>query len=1122
MVSRQIGRSAAHTSLAVLLSLLGLLALACLFVTSEAAASAGPNWSIRSQAQPTDFSSAADAVCEVHVLSERCDSYTLLATNVGSGATTAPTAIRDLLPAGISAVHVQVEDLASSAKVTCPTMPVRCEYGGQVPAGDTLRMTVNVVVGEVSPPAVNMAEISTGGAPPTSTSEPTAISAEPGSFAIQGFAMQPFDASGIADSQAGGHPQTLSTDLDLTTVQTEIEGEVSYGPPEEARDFIVDLPAGLIGNPLAASRCPLHDLLLVAGRTGCPAGSRVGELVFEAFPGAFRESENPVAGVTAIYNLEPEAGYPAEFGFTYIGKPVFMYANLVHTSSGYGLRVTAPGIPSLETIGAAPLFFGNPEQRDGIAGESIPFFTNPVNCGGHSSATLGVDSWQHPGVFHTRPSEPESYPLITGCNKLKLHPSLAVKPDMSLADEPSGYGFAVASPQAQSESEPGTPELKDVTVTLPPGVSLSPSAANGLGACAAEGPEGINMGSKNITPQGQDLGDPEATELGNGQGHSGESSYDDGLWHTAPGHCPADSTVASVEVKTPLLAAPLNGHLYLAQPGCGGEGQAQCTQADASDGNLVGMYLEAAGSGAIVKLRGSGTLNPATGQLSVTFREAPQLPFGNLQVHVHGGARAPLANPLACGSAAASAEMTPWSAPVTPDAAPASQPFTIDWSGAAGEGKTPGACPGTPPLSPILHAGMTETLAAGAHSSFALSLTREDRQQNLLRLSVTTPPGLLGAIAGIPLCEGEQASAGMCGQASEIGTTQVAVGPGPSPFWVTGHVYLTGSYEGSPFGLSVVVPAKAGPFNLGNVVVRAAIHIDTQTTALTIVSDPLPQVIDGVPLRVQKIEVDVSRSGGGFLFNPTNCEEHKIEATVAGAQGGSAQLSTPFTASGCHGLPFSPLFAASSQGQAAKASGAALNVNVAYKPGQANVRSVAVTLPKQLPARLTTIQQACPAAIFEANPATCPAGSAIGIATSSTPVLPGIESGPAYLVSHGGAAFPDVVLILQGDGVRVDLTGSINIHKGITSSTFASVPDVPITSFRLELPQGPHSALTVNLPTAAKYNLCSSAAKLLMPTTLTGQNGAVIRQNTKIALSGCPKAKKKAKKKKAKKRKRKK
>jgi hypothetical protein len=1073
----------------------GALALVCLLGASDAVASAGPGWSIRSVAQPTNFSGAPDALCEVNTLSNLCDSYTLIVTNVGTGPAAAGATISDALPAGVSAVHIFGEDLLTENRLSCEN--TQCVDEQEVPAGDSLRIAINVLVDEafVANPAINTAQVTGGGAATASTTDPTTISSALAPFGIQDFGFQVFDAGGMPDTQAGGHPGTLTNTFDLSSLESSVVQRGSYGPGEEVKDVIATLPPGFVGNPQATPKCLEHELLAQVGKTACPADTRVGTLVFEAFPGAFRASEAPESGTTAVYNLVPEAGYPAEFGFSYLGKPVFLYASLVRQDSGYALRVAAAGVPVLETLGVSLVFFGNPAQRDSPAGAAVagvPFFTNPVNCaGGSSEAMLETDTWSNPGVFHSRTWN--TYPRLMGCNQLQFHPALAVRPETTQADEPTGYSFDINNPQYEGESTLGTPDLKNVTVTLPPGVSVSPSAADGLGACPAEGADGINLGSDNVTPQGQDLGDPDAAELGNGQGHPGESPYDDGLWHIAPGHCSSNSTVASVEVESPLLTKPLEGHLYLAQPGCGGEGQAPCTATDASDGNLVGMYLEAAGSGTILKLRGSASLNPVTGQLSVTFRENPQLPFGDLRLHISGGPRAPLANPLACGSALTSSDFTPWSSPITPDATPLSS-FAVDWDGHGG------ACP-SPPFSPSFSAGMSASLSAGSFSPFTLTISRGDRQQYLSRISVTTPPGLLGMLSSVTLCGEPQAANGTCSGASEIGTTTAAAGAGSHPYWVTGHVYLTTGYGGAPFGLTIVVPAKAGPFNLGNVIVRASINVDPETSALTIVSDPLPQIIDGVPLRVQTVNVNVNRPG--FMFNPTNCEAHQITGTLAGAQGGAASVSSTFTASGCRNLPFTPKFTATTSARSSKQNGASLDVKILYKPGQANIKSVSVALPKQLPSRLTTIQQACPAATFAANPATCPPGSLIGVAHGHTPVLPVELAGPAYLVSHGGAAFPDVVLVIEGEGVRVDLRGSVNIKRGITSSTFATVPDVPITSFDLTLPTGPHSALTATLPAKARGSLCGQ--KLIMPTTLTGQNGLQLKQSTKIAVSGCPK-----------------
>jgi hypothetical protein len=342
----------------------------------------------------------------------------------------------------------------------------------------------------------------------------------------------------------------------------------------------------------------------------------------------------------------------------------------------------------------------------------------------------------------------------------------------------------------------------------------------------------------------------------------------------------------------------------------------------------------------------------------------------------------------------------------------------------------------------------------------------------------------------------------------------VTAGSGPYPLTIPqpGYpeiaVYLTGPYHGAPFGLAIVTPVIAGPFNLVTIVTRARIEVDPHTAQVTVATDPLPQIVKGVPTDLRSIEAVIDRPN--FLFNPTNCAPMQITGSVTSAEGASSSISARFQVGGCRELAFKPSFKVSTQAMTSKRNGASLDVKVAYPKGaQANIHSVAVTLPKQLPSRLTTIQQACPEATFAANPASCPAGSAIGTATASTPVLANPVTGPAYLVSHGGAAFPDLVLILQGEGVELELIGSINIRNQVTSSAFDSVPDAPISSFELKLPEGPHSGLAAVLPAKAKGSLCGT--RLEMPTTITGQNGAQIKQNTKIQVTGCGKAKKKPK-----------
>jgi hypothetical protein len=749
----------------------------------------------------------------------------------------------------------------------------------------------------------------------------------------------------------------------------------------------------------------------------------------------------------------------------------------VPSPSGYRLRISVPG--SLNINGVEQIVFttfGNPAERDG-AGGNAAFVTNPTRCSPEPlTAKVEVTGWQ--GGFATK--EATAYPGITGCNLLQqgapFNPNIAVTPETTQADTPSGYEVDLKFPQAPNAfGALATPELKNATVTFPAGVSISPaqtSGPNALEGCTAS----------QIDLQG--------TELGEGHPGGNGSPYDDTLTHASPGHCPESSRVGTVRIKTPLLEEPLEGHLFLAQPQCGASGQPACTEAAAENGEIFRLYLEAAGSGVIVKLPGSievGGYGPhsaatglAPGQVRTRFLENPQLPVEDVKVTLPGGQRAALANPQSCGAATTTTELEPWSAPESgPNATPISA-FTVTGC----ENK----------FAPAFSAG-TLTPSAGAFSPFTLTLGRHDGEQDLSGVTVTMPPGLLGALKGIVQCPEPQASKGECGEGSLVGHDQVAAGAGSQPLWETGRVFLTGPYKGAPFGLSILTPAVAGPFNLGNVVVRAAIAINPVTSQITTTSDPLPQQVDGVPLRIKTVNVTIDRPG--FIFNPTNCNQQQVTGTITSAQGASSSVSSPFAAAGCANLPFKPQFTASTAGHTSKANGASLHVKIASSGiGQASIAKVDLTIPAILPTRLTTIQKACTEAQFNSNPAGCPSASLIATATVHTPLLQDPLSGPVYFVSHGGAAFPDTEIILQGDGVELLLDGHTQITKGVTYSRFETVPDAPFTSFEFNAPEGPYSIFGSN------GNLCQTEVR--MPTSITAQNGAVLTQSTLVEPEGCP------------------
>ncbi len=889
------------------------------------------------------------------------------------------------------------------------------------------------------------------------------------SFGIEAFEMAAVNQDGSPATQAGSHPYELTTTITLDhhePSQAQRNGGVNGEVPDgDAKSLSVNLPKGLIVNPNATEiRCTETEL---EHEGECPAASAVGidflRLGFLAI-----EADIPV------YNMVPPPGVPAELGFNFAGLGI-----VVHISGGvrpdgdpsggvYTLSADASNLLQKGVIfGTTLTLWGDPSDasHDSQRGECVyqnlncpsgeapverihkPFLTLPGSCTGESlKASLTAYSWQEPeNVVSTEANAP----AITGCEKLAFSPSLNVAPDTAAAGSPSGLDVNLGIPQEESLTGLAEAAPRDVAVSLPVGAVVSPSAAGGREAC---------------TPGEIGLGNTEAPS------------------------CPNSSKVGSAEVTTPLLGVPLGGSVYLAQ-----QGNAGPAQGSNPFGSLLALYLVVEGDGVLIKVPGEVRLDPVTGRVTADFGNLPQLPFSDLKLTLFGGSHAPLVTPTACGAYTTSSRLTPWSSetPAEPGSA-----FEVNQG-----------CHG-PRFAPLFTAGTVDN-QAGAFSPFSVTFSRDDQDEDLGGASVTTPPGVLGVLKGVERCGEPQASQGACGAGSLIGHATIAAGPGLDPVYVQGgQVFLTGPYKGAPFGLSIVVPAVAGPFNLGTVVVRAAVSVDPHTAQITVASDALPTILQGIPLQVRTVNVTIDRAG--FMFNPTDCEPLTAGGVLTSTQGATVGVSSPFEAANCANLPFHPVFTVSSQAKTSKKNGASLTVKTIYPSGsQANIRSVAVVLPKQLPARLTTIQQACPEATFNANPASCPAGSNIGVATASTPILASPLTGPAYLVSHGGAAFPDVVAILQGEGVTVDLVGSIDIKHGVTSSTFAAIPDAPITTFQLSLPEGPHSGLAAVVPAKAKGSLCGQS--LSMPFTVAGQNGAIVKQSVKIAVAGCPKAKKKPK-----------
>jgi hypothetical protein len=911
------------------------------------------------------------------------------------------------------------------------------------------------------------------------------------SFGLQRFGYTAVDQAGSPAVQAGSHPWELSTFFDLNDKINLNEERV---PDGDVKDIEVDPPFGLVGNPGATPKCsiesfttppkekellPPRSSFVFEGGT-CPDDSQIGVADLR-LAGGLAPNEGSFIGV---YNLIPPPGVPAEFGFDYLGAPVLFRASLRDDGS-YGLAVRASNVSqTLHVFGATVTLWGLPADRshDALRGECLggeglpagppegcpselalrPFLTLPTSC----LATLPVmtiraDPWQEPAAFISASSanhDAEGDPVgIAGCGRLDFAPSFTIRPQTEAADSPTGMEADLAVPQNESPNGLAESHLKDAVVTLPTGMVINPSAADQREVCS-----------------------PAQIEL------DGQS---------AP-KCPDASKVGSVVATTPLLADKLTGAVYLAQ------------QEDNPFDSLLAIYVVVEGDGVWVKLAGQVHANPITGQLTATFNGVPsfeghpavegepQLPFSDLKLNFFGGPRAVLMTPE-CGNYAANAQFTPWSG--QPAVAPPIALFKITTG--CGEGFAPGFAAGT------------VSNQAGGFSPFITSISRSDQDRGLGQVGVKLPPGVLGMLSKVTLCSDTGVAQQACPETSQIGHLNATAGAGPTPVSLPqagrpeDPVFLTGPYGGGPFGLAILVHAEAGPFNLGTITIRAGIHVDSHTGQITVLTDPLPTILRGIPLDVRSATVTIDRAGfaaNEFTFNPTDCKVLAATGTVASIHGAGANVSTRFQAADCASLPFKPKFTASTWGGTSKRLGASLDVKVASSTGQANIGKVLVSLPKQLPARLTTLQQACTEAAFAQNPATCPAASNVGTATAVSPVLNVALTGPAYLVSHGGAAFPDLVVILQGQGVRLDLVGNTNIKQGITTSTFNAVPDAPISSFELTLPQGRHSALGANLPAAAHGGFCGT--KLVMPTTITGQNGAQIKQSTKITVTGCPKA----------------
>jgi hypothetical protein len=1087
------------------------LVLVLLLLGAPAASAATPaaGWAIESFAAPSVFAPGDNAQCSKEV--ELCDSYTVTARDAGGVATDGePVTLTDTLPAGLVLKQVSFsseapgqerEDLGSD----CTSVPLSCRFTAAVQPDQTLRMIVYVEVeAGASGPLVSTATVSGGGAAQASTSTEAAVGTATPPFGVASFAAHIAGADGLADTQAGAHPYELTTTIDLDNVfRNGPEGSFFNDTSvQDVRDMVIELPLGFLASVLAAPTCAFSQL---SSTKGCPSDTAVGRVR--------SEPEDSTAVNSEIYNMTPVHGVLAELGYADALKTSHvLYASVAPTPAGYVLRVTAREIPQVALTSMSFTLFGDPAATDGSDNLQLPMLTNPSDCSGQPLVTsVHLDSWQHPGSYDAAgapnladpawASASAQTPPVTGCEALAglFAPSLAALPQRAQAanplatepnpqaDSPTGLELELKSPASEATETDATPPLQRAVVTLPAGLTVDPSAGDGLQACSIAqigwlGPAG---------PGGEPLPNRGLTNFSAGKPE-----------------CPEGSRVGSLELTTPLFGAVLSGSVYLA------------AQDENPFQSALAVYLvvDDPATAVVLKLPAELRADPHTGRLAVVLVESPQLAFSDLKLHFSSGPRALLATPESCGAYTTTSALTPWSTSSSGSGSGSgAEPFDafqID------EGCVGGFAPS--------FAALSTNVQAGAYTPFEASFSRADADQELGGWSVTLPPGLLADIGSVPLCPEADANAGTCLEASRVGTVLAGAGPGPDPLQVTGKAYLTGPYNGGSFGLSVVVPVIAGPLDLGTVVVRQSLRIDTRTARITDVSNPFPTVLDvtgangqtdGIPIRLRRVDVTFERAG--FIFNPTSCAKLPLTGSISSAEGTSAAVSSPFQVTNCASLKFTPELTVSTQGKTSEANGASLAVKLTYPPvpgrrkapqgTEANVGAVKIDLPKQLPSRLTTLQQACLAKTFAANPAGCPEASVIGHAKISTPILPtpvcvkapcpASLEGPAYFVSHGRETFPSLELVLQGDGVTIDLGATTFINKkNVTSVTFRTIPDVPVSSFELTLPEGKYSALGTN------KNLCKLAGKLAMPTALTGQNGAEIHKSTNITVTGCKKA----------------
>jgi hypothetical protein len=849
--------------------------------------------------------------------------------------------------------------------------------------------------------------------------------------------------------QAGGHPD-IAFRFDLTTRGSLPKSE--YGA-NSVKDLVIELPAGISANPHAVAQCSASRFALNECSPNTQVGvarpcNNVGDSEFCLSPGP-----------SAVYNLVPQPGQPGlnAWKAQLVGIPIYTVLS-ARTGSDYGLNAETRGITSylglksFEQIqwgvpaspihemerfkegGSLSAFLGLPPEK---SSEPLqPYLSMPVTCGVPLSSnivTVGYDNVRHEKRI--------PWGSTTGCDQLNFNPSLAAKPSTEATDSASGLDIALKVPQNISPETPSDTEIKANTVKLPAGFSFNSSAADGKTSCS------------------------------DAQAHLGREDA---------AQCPEEAKIGTTSLDTHQLPAPITGGIYLGDP---------------RPGDRYRIILVADGFATHVKFVGSVRPDPNTGQLTAVFDDLPQSPFTEFDLHFFGSERGILATPNQCGTFAVNTEFVPWATELSNQTA--TQFFSMT-SGPNGQ-----SCPGAQrPFAPGFRA-VGGGNGAGAHAPFSIYVTRRDGDQTLNTIQTHMPPGWSATLKGVPYCpeatlrQIESSSytgvaellAPKCPSASQVGESWVSVGAGSRPFTAPGKVYLSGPYKGSPLSISVVTPTVEGPYDLGNIVTRVALNIDRTTAAVSAVSDPLPQIVGGIPLRIKSVLVYLDRQG--FTLNPTSCEPFEVTSLLTGDQGASADPRMHFQVANCDTLDFEPRLRTTLKGSTKRRGHPALTATLTQEPdGESNIARAVVTLPHSELLDQSHIRTVCTRVQFAAG--SCPADSIYGQARAITPLLDYPVEGPVYLRSSANK-LPDLVAALKGPAwqpVEIDLVGKIDSIKGALRTTFASIPDTPVSKFVLSM-QGGKKGLLQNT-----RNLCKGAGRT--SAKILGQNGQ--HANQKPAL----------------------